>query len=83
MELTESRSNEIAESLKKLIEAMNSFSEDELKAVIYVGQREDALGPITDPTKYRAESEAIRGTQIFLRSLLQFKREVKGLGNCR
>lgn len=83
MELTESRSKEIAESLKKLIEAMNSFSEDEIKAIMYVGEHEESISLFTDPTRYMREANSIRGTQTFLRSLLHFKQSVKGIGNCR
>ncbi len=83
MELTEERGKEIGKNVVQLIEAMNGFTEEELKAIIETGQREDSIGPIIDPTRYRAESNAIRSTQIFLKFLLQFKREIKGLGNCR
>lgn len=83
MELTENRSKEIAESLKKLIEAMNSFSEDEIKAIMYVGECEESISLFTDPTRYMKEADAIRGTQTFLRALLKFKHDIKGIGNCK
>ncbi len=83
MELTEDRSDEIAESLEKLIDAMNSISEDEIKAIMYTGEHEEAITLFTDPTRYIKDANSIRGTQTFLKSLLHFKQSVKGIGYCK
>lgn len=83
MEITIERSKEIGKSLKQMIEAMNSFSEDEIKTVIGAEEREETVGPLLHPTKYIGEADGNRQTKSFLQALLLFKSSVKGIGNCK
>lgn len=83
MEVTAERSVEIGENIKQLIKAMNGFSEEELVAIIKAGEHKAAFDPLLDPARYHMEGDGDRQAQTFLNSLLLFKRDVKGIGNCK
>ncbi len=73
---------EIGESMKDIIRAMNSISIEELDEVLGAGHREEALGPMLDSTAYqRGMFEANRQTKKVLEAIRNFKVEVSGIGN--
>ena len=81
MKITGERSKEIANGLKMIVEACNSFTEEELSELLRIGDMKHELDPMLNPTRYRLEGEGISQTQKVLRALITFKREVKGIGN--
>jgi len=80
MEITMERAEAVGESIKLLVQAFNSVTEEELQALIQVGEHKHAIDPMLDPTRYRAEGHGISQGQTVLREMLQFKRAVKGIG---
>lgn len=82
MEITIEKSLEIAKHLDNIIEHVNAITEEELVAYIGVGRREEAMGPMIDPTAWRDGGgfEASRQTIKVLQALIDFKRTVKGIG---
>ena len=80
MEITYERSVVVGEALKLLIEACNMVTEEELTALIQVGNRKHTLDPMLDPTRYREGGPAISQGQKVLRAFQAFKQEVKGIG---
>ena len=82
-ELTMERSIQIGEGFKLLIEALNSFTEEELQELIHQANLKETMDPFIDPTRYRLEAESIHLSKKFLQALLDFKGEVKGIGNCK
>ena len=83
MEITQERTKAVWGALKLLVEACNMVTEDELDALLQEGERKQAIDPMLDPTKYRAEGQGhyIRQTQKVLRAFKVFKQEVKGIGS--
>ena len=79
-EITEVRAEVVGEALKLLVEACNMVTEDELNALIQVGNRKHTLDPMIDPTRYRVEGKSISQGQTVLRAFCTFKQEVKGIG---
>lgn len=82
MEITLVRSLEIAPHIEGIREHLNAITEEDLLGLISVGNSEEALGPMLDPTRWRDEGlfDATRQTKKVLQALLDFKRAVKGIG---
>lgn len=79
-EITMERSIAVGDAITKLVEAFNSITEEEIKALIEVGEHKHTLDPFIDPTRYRGESHSITQGQTVLQEMLQFKQAVKGIG---
>lgn len=78
--ITYERSVVVGEALKLLVEACNMVTEDELDALIHVGEMKHTMDPMLDPTRYREEGPSISQGQKVLRAFKTFKQEVKGIG---
>ena len=74
---------EIGESLKAIVEDMNSMSIKELDAFIQSINRDEAIGPLLDPMAWRDTGRfaAAAGTKRALQAIRAFKIEVSGIGN--
>jgi len=79
-EITMERAEAVGMAITKLVKAFNSITEEEIQALINVGEHKHTVDPFIDPTRYRAESAGITQGQTVLREMLQFKRAVKGIG---
>jgi hypothetical protein len=78
--ITQERSEQIGEELKLIVDACNSIEEDELAELIHIGEMKHTWDSMIDPTRYRLESKSITQSQKVLGALLNFKKEVKGIG---
>jgi len=79
-EITQTRAEIVGDALKLLVEACNMATDEEIRALIQVGERKHALDPMLDPTRYRVECQSIYDGQKVLRAFLAFKQEVRGIG---
>ncbi len=82
-EVSTERAVAIGESIKLLIEALNTFTGEEISELIQEATRKETIDPFIDPTRYCLEADSIHLGKKFLKALLQFKTEVKGIGNCK
>lgn len=81
MTLTPERAQEIGVHLKAIVDNLNAITEEEFKEILQVESREEALGPLLDPTAFQHRGfDLTYQTQKVIRGLLQFKREVSGIG---
>ena len=80
MTLTQERAEAVGKAITNLVHALNSVTEEELQALIQVGEDKHAIDPMLDPTRYRAEGHGISQGQTVLREMIRFKQAVKGIG---
>ncbi len=83
MGITMERSTEVGEHIKALVEAMNGIEEEDIRGLLEAVSEKETMGSLLDPTRYMRESDGDRQGRRFLLSLLEFKRGVSGIGNCR
>ena len=80
--MDEGRVELIGASLRTLVVAVNAISEEDIAEILHSISRELSLGPMIDPTTWRDRNlfDTVRGTEKVIQALLDFKREVKGIG---
>lgn len=72
----------IGDHIKELVTHFNAIGEQELEALISVGEQKEAIDPLLDPTGWRDEyGEVNRMARKVFEAILEFKRTVKGIGN--
>jgi len=80
VEITQERAEVVGGALKLLVVVCNMVTEEELEALIHVGEMKHTMDPMLDPTRYREEGPYISQGQKVLRAFKAFKKEVKGIG---
>jgi len=72
----------IYQKMGRIVLAMNDMSIEDLERMDHEIGRDEAIGPLMDPTKWRDENKFEEAHQIktVVRSILSFKREVSGIG---
>ncbi len=74
--------SEVAESLGRIIAAMNSVSIEKLDIVLAGIGRDEAIGPMVDPTAWQDNRfDVSRQTKKIIQAIRDFKVEVSGIGN--
>lgn len=83
MAMTPEKAQEVGAALKTLVVAINHISEEDIDEMLQSASREMALGPMIDPTAFRDGNlfGKIHDTEKVLRTLREFKKEVKGIGD--
>lgn len=82
MALTSERAQEIGDHLKVIVDNLNAITEEEFKEILRIESREEALGPLLNPTAFqRGGFDLTCQTRKVIEGLLQFKREVSGIGD--
>ncbi len=83
MGITKRRGLEIGMHMRNIVSNVNAITEEELEAFIHIIDRDQALGPLLDPTAWRDEQlfESSTGIMKVVRALLDFKKAVSGIGN--
>ena len=72
----------VGNSIKGIVKAMNSVSIEELDSILRSLSKDEAIGPLLDPTLWRAgKFEAARQTRKVIQAIRNFKMEVSGIGN--
>ena len=75
-------SEEVGDSIKDIVKAMNSVSVKELDSILESISVDEAMGPILDPTTWQyGRYEAANQTRTVIQAIRQFKIEVSGIGN--
>ena len=76
-------SEEVGKSIEGIVETMNSVSIEELDSILQSISRDEALGPMIDPTLWGhgGKFEAARQTRKVIQAIRDFKMEVSGIGN--
>ncbi len=74
---------EVGKSIEDIVAAMNSVSTEELDSILKSISRDEALGPMIDPTLWGhgGKFEAARQTRKVVQAIRDFKVEVSGIGN--
>lgn len=74
---------EVGEDIKSIVGAMNSVSIEELDSILQSISRDEALGPLIDPTLwgYGGKFEVAQQTRRVIQAIRDFKAEVSGIGN--
>lgn len=73
---------EVGNSIEIIVEAMNSISIEELDALLKEISRDEAIGPLVDPTLWRdSKFDTARQTRKVIQAIRDFKVEVSGIGN--
>ena len=74
---------EVGKSIEGIVETMNSVSIEELNSILQSISRDQALGPMIDPTLWGhgGKFEAARQTRKVRQAIRDFKVEVSGIGN--
>ena len=74
---------EVGKSIKGIVDAMNSISIDELNGILGSIGKDEALGPMLNPTFWQGGGmfEASRQTRKVIQAIHNFKVEVSGIGN--
>ena len=74
---------EVGKSIEGIVLAMNSVSIEELDSILQSISRDEALGPMIDPTLWGhgGKFEAARQTRKVIQAIRDFKAEVSGTGN--
>jgi len=73
---------EVGKSIKGVVKAMNSVSIEELDEILGDISRDEAFGPMVDPTAWRdGKFDAARQTRKAIQAIRDFKVEVSGIGN--
>lgn len=85
MEITQERAEEIGKALSTIVTALNSIKEEELEELLRQINHDQGIGPLLDPTLWSRDGmmDASHKTKKVLTGLLEFKREVKGIGSFR
>ncbi len=81
-EITQEQIQDCANNLTELCRVMNSIEEEVLTSMLRDMSREQAIGPLLDPTLWRDENlfDKSNKTGKVIRAILDFKKEVKGIG---
>ena len=75
------RQKEIFNKMSAIVVAMNDMSIDDLSRLSREIDRDEAIGPLVDPTKWTsAKFEEARIIKIVVRAVITFKKEVSGVG---
>jgi len=74
---------EVGKSIEGLVVAINSVSSEELDSILSSISRDEAIGPMIDPTLWGhgGKFEAARQTRKVIQAIRDFKIEVSGIGN--
>lgn len=83
MAIEPSRATEIGVNLKAVVDNLNAISEEELREVIHDADMEQVMGPLLDPSAFTSGEKfnQIYLTKQVLAAVLQFKREISGIGS--
>jgi len=74
--------DEVGKSIEKIIEAMNSISLEELDDILQSIKKDEALGPMLDPTAWQAGGfEITKQIWKVIKAIQDFKAKVSGIGN--
>lgn len=72
----------VGKSIEGIVLTMNSVSFEELDAILAAISRDEALGPMIDPTAWQGgKFEAARQTRKVIQAIRDFKETVRGIGN--
>lgn len=73
----------VGNSIKGIVKAMNSISIEELDSILQSISRDEALGPMIDPTLWGhgGKFETARQTKKVIQAIRDFKVGVSGIGN--
>lgn len=85
MTLTPERARKVGVYLRALVVALNRLTEEDLEAVLSSISRDEALGPMIDPTRWRNGDLFGKAydTRKVIQAVLILKKEVKGIGDFR
>ena len=74
---------ETGRSIEVIVEAMNSIELGEIDAILKSLSRDEAIGPLVDPTLWGHGGmfDVARQTRKVLNAIRAFKIEVSGIGN--
>jgi len=77
------RAEEIGLNLVAIVDNMNAIKEEELEEILRDISRDEGIGPLLDPTRWRDGGlfEVASGSKRVLGEILRFKRTVQGIGN--
>jgi len=83
MTITPGRAIDIGVNLKAVVDNLNAVSEEELEEVINNANMEQTVGPMLDPTAFLGgeKFKQIHLTKRVMTAILQFKKEVSGIGS--
>lgn len=83
MAMTPERAHLVESALRALVITVNLISEEDIDEILRSASREMALGPLINPTTFMGGNlfDNLNGAEKVLWALLEFKKEVKGIGN--
>lgn len=80
MAILPERMEQIASGLKSIRLQLGIIQTEELKEIIRDAERDEAIGPMLDPTRWRDEDlfTSVRKTRKVLGIMVELKRELEG-----
>jgi len=72
---------EVYQKMGKIVESMNAMTIEDLAQMSQEISRDEAIGPLIDPTKWRdSKFDEVRMIKTVVQAIIEFKKAVSGIG---